>query len=147
MTDDDNSSPAGTALFFDFDRTLVDIAATPDAVLVSAELRDALARLRDRLDGAVAAEILPVGYHKGGAIDVLMDLPPFAGRTPIVFGDDVTGEDAFRIVDARGGYSVKVGPEQSAATFRLPHARNVRALAMQWAEELPADILRALKQL
>jgi trehalose 6-phosphate phosphatase len=255
MTDDDNSSPAGTALFFDFDGTLVDIAATPDAVFVSAELRDALARLRDKLDGAVAlvsgrsiatldrhfaplifdaaglhglevrvagrmlerepsshrlrsavehlrtrviewphaiiedkiqsvavhwrlapdaeapirdllenllvalgedfriqwgkavAEILPVGYHKGGAIDVLMDLPPFAARTPIVFGDDVTDEDAFRIVNARGGYSVKVGPEQSAATFHLPHARDVRALVMQWAEVLPADILRALKQL
>ena len=77
----------------------------------------------------------------------MMDLPPFAARTPIVFGDDVTDEDAFRIVNARGGYSVKVGPEQSAATFHLPHARDVRALVMQWAEVLPADILRALKQL
>lgn len=247
--------PAQAALFFDFDGTLVDIAATPDAVFVSAPLRDALARLRDRLDGAVAlvsgrslatldrhfapltfdaaglhglevrvagralereppshrlrsavehlrsriiewphtivedkfqsvaihwrlapeaetpiremlehvlvalgedfriqwgkavAEILPVGYHKGGAIDVLMDLPPYAGRTPIVFGDDVTDEDAFRIVNARGGYSVKVGPEKTAATFHLPHARNVRALVMQWAEAPPADMVSALKRM
>src|SRR5690606_23848579 len=58
--------------------------------------------------GKAVAEILPVGFRKGGAIDVLMDLPPFAGRTPVVFGDDVTDEDAFRIANARNGYSVKV---------------------------------------
>lgn len=249
----DASAATPPALFLDFDGTLVDIAATPEAVFVSAELRDMLARLRDKLDGALAlvsgrglatldrhfaplvfdaaglhglevrvagrvlereppshrlrsaveqlsrrtvewpetiiedktqsvavhwrlapeaeqpirilleevsaelgedfriqwgkavAEILPVGFHKGGAIDVLMDLPPFAGRTPVVFGDDVTDEDAFRIVNARGGYSVKVGPEKTAATFRLPHARSVRALLMRWSRDLPADVVSALK--
>ncbi|MDP2357127.1 MAG: trehalose-phosphatase [Beijerinckiaceae bacterium] len=244
---------ADPALFFDFDGTLVDIAATPDAVFVSSELRDALMRLRDKVDGALAlvsgrnlatldahfaplvfdaaglhglevrtggrvlereppshrlraavenlrvcaaqwpqaiiedksqsvavhwrlapesetqirdrleeemvqlgedfrvqwgksvAEILPVGFHKGGAIDVLMDLAPFAGRTPIVFGDDVTDEDAFRIVNARGGYSVKIGPEKTAATFRLGNARQVRALILQWSRELPRDVVADLK--
>ena len=248
-----HSSESAPALFFDFDGTLVDIAATPEAVFVSAELRDAMARLRETVGGAVAlvsgrslatldahfaplvfdaaglhglevrvqgrvlereppshrlravaetlrhraiawpnaivedkmqsvaihwrlapeaegairdlleeiaaalgedfriqwgkavAEILPVGFHKGGAIDVLMDLPPFAGRTPVVFGDDVTDEDAFRIVNARGGYSVKVGPEKTAATFRLPHARDVRALVMRWAREMPKDVVGELK--
>jgi trehalose 6-phosphate phosphatase len=257
MSSFDTVSPSHPepALFLDFDGTLVDIAATPDAVYVSEELRGALARLRDRLDGALAlvsgrslamldhqfaplvfdaaglhglevrvagrvlereppshllraaverlrrslaewpdailedktqsvavhwrlapdseksirslleeiaaelgedfrvqwgkavAEILPVGFHKGGAIDVLMDLPPFAGRTPIVFGDDVTDEDAFRVVNARGGYSVKVGPENTAATFRLPHARDVRALLMRWSREFPADAVAELKRL
>ena len=255
MTNDFNApeKPTSPALFFDFDGTLVDIAATPDAVFVSAELRDALMRLRDKVDGALAlvsgrnlatldahfaplifdaaglhglelrtggrvlereppshrlrttvtnlracaarwphaiiedksqsvavhwrlapeaeiqiraqledemvllgedfrvqwgksvAEILPVGFHKGGAIDVLMDMPPFAGRTPIVFGDDVTDEDAFRIVNARSGYSVKIGPEKTAATFRLPNARNVRALVLQWSRELPRDVVADLK--
>lgn len=253
---DPNPSSAqtpGPALFLDFDGTLVDIAATPEAVFVSDELRDTLARLRDKLGGALAlvsgrglstldrhfaplvfdaaglhglevrvggrvlereppshrlrstvellrrravewpeaivedkaqsvavhwrlapeaekpirnlledvssvlgedfriqwgkavAEILPVGFHKGGAIDVLMDLPPFVGRTPVVFGDDVTDEDAFRIVNARNGYSVKVGPEKTAATFRLPHARAVRALLMRWSRDFPADVVSALK--
>ena len=254
MIDQTETSQGRPALFFDFDGTLVDIAATPDAVFVSAELRDALARLRDKLDGALAlvsgrslmtldhhfapltfdaaglhglevrvagrvlereppshrlrsavehlrgrviewphaivedkvqsvavhwrlapeaqepiremlehlsvalgedfriqwgksvAEILPVGYHKGGAIDVLMDMAPFTGRTPIVFGDDVTDEDAFRIVNARGGYSVKVGPEKTAATFQTPNARSVRALVMKWAQEMPDDVVEALKR-
>lgn len=249
------SSRSGFALFFDFDGTLVDIAERPDAVFVTAELRDALARLRDTLNGAVAlvsgrslatldahfapftfdaaglhglevraggrvlereppshrlrsavellrrraiewplaivedkmqsvaihwrlapeaetpirdlieemtaalgedfrvqwgkavAEILPVGFHKGGAIDVLMELPPFAGRVPIVFGDDVTDEDAFRMVNARGGYSVKIGPEKTAATFRVPHARDVRALVMRWAHQTARDVLQDLKNL
>lgn len=249
------SRPSPPALFFDFDGTLVDIAATPDGVFVSAHLRNALSRLRERLGGAVAlvsgrsiatldahfapfvfdaaglhglevrvggrilereppshrlrsavdllrhrasewpgaivedkgqsvavhwrlaadaespiralledvsaalgedfriqwgkavAEILPVGYHKGGAIDVLMDLPPFAGRTPIVFGDDVTDEDAFRIVNARNGYSVKVGPERTAATFRLPHARAVRELLIRWSQNMPDDAVEELRRL
>ncbi len=42
------------ALFLDFDGTLVDIAERPEAVLVEPGLPTTLARLRDRLDGALA---------------------------------------------------------------------------------------------
>jgi trehalose 6-phosphate phosphatase len=42
------------ALFLDFDGTLVDIAERPDAVVVDPALPDVLARLRDRLGGALA---------------------------------------------------------------------------------------------
>jgi trehalose 6-phosphate phosphatase len=45
---------ARCALFLDFDGTLVDIAPTPDAVVVAPGLTDTLARLAQRLDGAVA---------------------------------------------------------------------------------------------
>ena len=44
----------GAALFLDFDGTLVELADTPDAVRVSAELRDVLRRLFAKLDGRVA---------------------------------------------------------------------------------------------
>jgi len=44
----------GASLFLDFDGTLVDIAPTPDAVEVSAELRDLLTLLHERLGGRVA---------------------------------------------------------------------------------------------
>jgi trehalose 6-phosphate phosphatase len=44
----------GCALFLDFDGTLVDIAPTPDAVVVPPGLTDALVRLAQRLHGAVA---------------------------------------------------------------------------------------------
>jgi trehalose 6-phosphate phosphatase len=42
------------ALLLDLDGTLVDIAPTPDAVLIAPGLPETLARLRDRLGGAVA---------------------------------------------------------------------------------------------
>jgi trehalose 6-phosphate phosphatase len=43
-----------SALFLDIDGTLLDMARTPDAVVVPAELRTALVRLYDGLDGALA---------------------------------------------------------------------------------------------
>ena len=42
------------SLFLDFDGTLVDIEATPQAVVVTAELRRLLETLQERLDGRVA---------------------------------------------------------------------------------------------
>jgi trehalose 6-phosphate phosphatase len=42
------------ALFLDMDGTLVDLAPTPDAVVVAPGLRDTLATLRASLDGALA---------------------------------------------------------------------------------------------
>ena len=46
--------PADWALFLDFDGTLVDIAATPDGVVVESDLPAVLARLRSYLGGALA---------------------------------------------------------------------------------------------
>jgi trehalose 6-phosphate phosphatase len=44
---------ASSAVFLDFDGTLVDIAAQPEAVVVPAGLLDTLAALQDYLDGAI----------------------------------------------------------------------------------------------
>lgn len=95
--------------------------------------------------GKAVAEILPARADKGSAIDALLQEPPYLGRTPIFFGDDVTDEDGFRIVNARGGYSVNVGQPKSAATFYLPDAHAVRTRLMQWAREFPADVAADLK--
>jgi trehalose 6-phosphate phosphatase len=43
-----------SALFLDIDGTLLDLARTPDAVTVPAELRQALVRIYDDLEGALA---------------------------------------------------------------------------------------------
>lgn len=47
-------APNRAALFLDFDGTLIEIAARPEAVVVPAELPALLARLSARLDGALA---------------------------------------------------------------------------------------------
>lgn len=48
------SRPQQTALFLDVDGTLLDIAESPDAVVVPRGLLDALTQLHRRLDGALA---------------------------------------------------------------------------------------------
>ena len=47
-------SPDGWAFFLDVDGTLIDIAATPDAVVVPPDLPDTLTRLLERSGGAAA---------------------------------------------------------------------------------------------
>lgn len=77
--------------------------------------------------GKFVAEIRPNGRDKGAAILEFLDEPPFAGRTPVFVGDDRTDEYGFAAVDARGGWSVKVGRGPTAAHYRLRDVAAVRA--------------------
>ncbi|MCP8938335.1 trehalose-phosphatase [Alsobacter sp. SYSU M60028] len=243
MPDDDLTPPGAwtspPALFLDFDGTLVAIAPTPDAVEVAPDLAGVLARLRARLDGALAIvtgrpvaaiddflapqrfdvaglhgaelrlvgeglrarpaapalrdsvsrlraaeagglvvedkgrsvavhwrlaprreemarimmqreaellgpgwrlqegksvlELLPAGASKGAAIAGLMTRRPYAGRTPIFIGDDVTDEHGFAEVDAAGGVSVRVGPGESRARRRIADPAALLACLRRWA--------------
>lgn len=223
MPEEDELDPYSTALFLDFDGTLVEIADHPDKVILRAEIRDALDQLHDALDGALAvisgrpvseldtflaplrlplagvhglefrqgdgaterhgydnaaldrligaarafaadhpdllveakpgsvalhyrqapdladavkrfaqdcakahpgvelmhgkmvAELRLGGRNKADAVSHFMELPPFSGRAPWFFGDDVTDEDGFRRVNELGGQSVRIGPGPTAA--------------------------------
>jgi len=55
-----------SAFFFDFDGTLVEIAARPDLVRVEPRVQDLLRALNDRFGGAVA-----VGYGYDSRVEVL----------------------------------------------------------------------------
>lgn len=76
--------------------------------------------------GKRIVELLPKGSDKGTAVEAFLAEPPFAGRTPVFVGDDLTDEHAFAIVNAREGYSVKVGPGPTVARWRLANVRAVR---------------------
>ena len=76
--------------------------------------------------GKKVVELRPAAADKGHAVKVFMAEPPFAGRRPWFFGDDVTDEDAFSTVRAMGGVAVKVGPGDTRATHRLDSPEDMR---------------------
>jgi len=74
----------------------------------------------EMLEGNHVLEIKPAGLDKGAAIRQFMREAPFAGRTPVFIGDDVTDEAGFRAVNELGGVSVKVNSGSTDARWHLP---------------------------
>ena len=76
--------------------------------VVNAALKGAL-RGWQVIEGKFVFEIRPREHDKGTAIEAFMGEAPFLGRTPVFCGDDITDEDGFEVVNARGGESIRVG--------------------------------------
>ena len=68
-----------SALLLDLDGTLLDLAPTPDSVVVPAGLPDTLRALRDRLGGALAI----VTGRPVETIDALLGDAPYAVAYPM----------------------------------------------------------------
>lgn len=95
------------------------------------------------LEGKMVVELKLSGRTKGDLIAAFMDEPPFAGRRPIFFGDDVTDEDGFRALPRWGGIGVKIGDGETAAQCRMRdpaelHDWLARQASMGGAERTPA---------
>jgi trehalose 6-phosphate phosphatase len=82
--------------------------------------------------GKCVVEIRPHDVTKGRTIAWFMGNRPFVGRTPVFVGDDDADEDGFAVVQAAGGFGVKVGNGATAARLRL---------------DAPGDVLRWLERL
>jgi trehalose 6-phosphate phosphatase len=78
--------------------------------------------------GKSVVEIKPLSFDKGEAIEALMQLPAFAGRRPVFFGDDTTDEDAFAAVRELHGVGISVGRNMPDAELMVPTPRVVRLL-------------------
>ncbi|PWJ22390.1 trehalose-phosphatase [Jannaschia seohaensis] len=76
-------APEDAALFLDFDGTLLDIAATPDEIIVPEDLPALLTRAMDRLDGRVA---LVTGRNVAGLEHFL---PSFDGAVIAAHGAEL----------------------------------------------------------
>jgi len=82
--------------------------------------------------GKCVLELAPAGFSKRSAIEAFMTEAPFAGRTPVFVGDDVTDEDGFAAVNALGGHSIRVGDDEATtARGRLASV----AAAVAWLRE------------
>jgi trehalose 6-phosphate phosphatase len=86
--------------------------------------------------GKMVVEVKAIGGNKGAAVADFLKEEPFAGRRAVFAGDDVTDEDAFVLVNARDGISIKVGPGATSATYRSSGT----AEFLDWLRRLPAQL-------
>ncbi len=88
--------------------------------------------------GKMVFEAKPGGADKGTAVLDFMKEAPFAGRKPFFAGDDTTDEDAFAIVNALDGITIKIGPGATAARY----AANNTAAFLEWLHTTAANLQR-----
>ncbi|WP_164738512.1 trehalose-phosphatase [Aquabacter cavernae] len=110
------------------------------APAVAPELEEAVARIvapRARtlavLPGRMVFEVKTRGQDKGAAVRAFLAEPPFAGRVPVFFGDDVTDEAGFAAVREHGGLAVSVGRRLAGADLTIETAQAVRMLIRRLA--------------
>jgi len=83
--------------------------------------------------GKFVFEVKPSGKNKGSAIEEFLGEAPFAGRTPVFIGDDLTDELGFEVVNRASGHSIKVGAGETCALWRLRDPPAVRQWLAAWA--------------
>jgi trehalose 6-phosphate phosphatase len=106
-------------------------AATSDVEKLAAELEAELPAPFCVQRGKMVVEVRSCDHSKGSAIEAFMNEPGFESRIPVFVGDDATDEYGFRWVNDHGGSSIKVGPGESAARFRLESVEQV----LGWLDE------------
>jgi trehalose 6-phosphate phosphatase len=97
-----------------------------DEVRAAVDLEDGPFRL---LGGDRFLEIGPRLAHKGRTVAYLLERYPWPGALPVYLGDDDKDEEAFGVVQARGGIAIVVGDRggTSGADLRLASPRVARA--------------------
>jgi trehalose 6-phosphate phosphatase len=80
------------------------------------------------LGGHKFLEIGPRLAHKGRAVDYLLDQYPWPGAVPLYLGDDDKDEEAFGVIQERGGVALLVSehPRDSKADGRLDSPQAAR---------------------
>lgn len=95
---------------------------------LAAQLADASGGLLAVQPGRMVFELKPAGVDKGQALRAFLATPGFAGSRPVVVGDDLTDEAAFRAAAEAGGHGILVGRRSpTAARYALPDVDAVLA--------------------
>ena len=79
------------------------------------------------MQGKCVLEVKTDHVNKGLAIQAFMREAPFAGRTPLFAGDDVTDEAGFAMTQTLGGVGLKVGEGPSVARHRCDSPQALRS--------------------
>lgn len=69
--------------------------------------------------GKCVVEIRPRGPDKGDALRHFLTRPPFRGRRPVAFGDDLTDIPMLQAARDAGGLAVAIGPRDLPCDLRL----------------------------
>jgi trehalose 6-phosphate phosphatase len=93
---------------------------------IAAILDRALLEKLELLCGKSMIEIKPASFNKGVAVCGLMKSPPFAQRTPVFIGDDITDESVFAALPALGGFGYSVGREMAGVEGIFGGPQDVR---------------------
>jgi trehalose 6-phosphate phosphatase len=88
----------------------------------------------EMLCGKAVIEIKPRAFTKGTAVRELMLVPPFANRTPVFVGDDVTDESVFAVLPELGGLGYSVGRQVDGVCGVFGGPQDVR----DWLADLAA---------
>ncbi len=107
-------------------------------------IRETIADSREAPDliaGKMIYEIKAAGFDKGKAVAQFLQQREFAGRTPIMIGDDTTDESAFARISELNGLSFSVGRELSHVNGVLD---NPKAVRMALAQVLTGTLNRIL---
>jgi len=108
---------------------------------VEKEIRALLARFPDDLvlcPGRKLFEVIPTGLSKGTALVTLEALPMFAGRAPIMIGDDVGDTPALAAAEQLGGTGLRVSGGYFGDDGDLAGPAGV----IEWLGELAAHLER-----
>ena len=82
----------------------------------------------------MALELMPERICKRDAVEMLLDR--WTGdRTPVAIGDDRPDEGMFGAVQERGGFGIRVGDEETCASYRIRSVADVHALLDCWLQE------------
>ncbi|MBU2534329.1 MAG: trehalose-phosphatase [Alphaproteobacteria bacterium] len=85
--------------------------------------------------GKMVYEAKPAAANKGDCLLRAISREPFAGRRPVMIGDDTTDEDAFIAAQSAGGIAVKIGDGKTAARHHMATVDDVHALLREFASE------------
>ncbi|NHB65166.1 trehalose-phosphatase [Acinetobacter sp. GFQ9D192M] len=82
--------------------------------------------------GKYVFELVPKGANKGSAIQQIIQQYHLTDHYPMFIGDDLTDEAGFKVINAFHGCSIKVGPGQTLAWYRLENVSQVQAFLKEF---------------